>query len=102
MSIKSIVLFAGLALSANVFASDQLAASGGCTGCHKVDAKMVGPAYKDVAAKYKGQKDAVAVLTDKVRKGSSGAWGQIPMPPSPEAKISNGDLKTVIEWVLKQ
>jgi cytochrome c len=99
---KTLFLVAALAMSSQAFASAELATKGGCTGCHKVDVKMVGPAYKDVAAKYKGQKDAVATLTGKVRGGSTGVWGQIPMPPSAEAKISGDDLKKVIEWVLKQ
>ncbi len=98
---KTLIVAAALAFSATAHASEELAQKGGCTGCHKVDAKMVGPAYKDVAAKYKGQKDAAAKLTDHVRKGSTGVWGTIPMPPSPEAKISNDDLKKVIDWVLK-
>jgi cytochrome c len=62
---------------------------------------MVGPAYKDVAAKYKGQPGAAAALIDKVRKGSTGAWGAVPMPPSGPDKINDADLKTVIDWVLK-
>ena len=56
---------------------------------------------KDIAAKYKGQGDAVAKLSDKVRKGGAGNWGQIPMPPNPAEKIGDGDLKDVIGWILK-
>ncbi len=82
-------------------ASQELAQKALCTGCHAVDKKMVGPAYKDVAAKYKGQAGAQAALIDKVRKGSTGAWGQIPMPPTGPDKINDADLKTVIDWVLK-
>lgn len=74
----------------------------GCFACHAVDKKLVGPAYKDVAAKYKGQADAVANLTDKSRKGGKGVWGPIPMPPNPVAKISDADLKASVEWILKQ
>ena len=66
-----------------------------------MDKKLVGPSFKDVAAKYKGQADAVAKLSDKVRKGGAGVWGQIPMPPNPESKISDAELKTVVEWILK-
>jgi cytochrome c len=62
--------------------------------------ERVGPAYKDVAAKYKGQADAVAVLSAKVRNGGAGNWGQIPMPPWPD-KISDADLKAAVEWILK-
>ena len=74
----------------------------GCLACHTKDKKLVGPAYKDVAAKYKGQADAVAKLSEKVRKGGSGVYGPVPMPPTLADKISDADLKTAIEWVLKQ
>jgi cytochrome c len=74
----------------------------GCLACHAKDKKLVGPAYKDVAAKYKGQADAVAKLSEKVRKGGQGVWGPVPMPPSGADKISDADLKAAIEWVLKQ
>ncbi len=73
----------------------------GCFACHQKDKKVVGPAYKDVAAKYKGQADAVAKLMEKVRKGGSGVWGPVPMPPNPADKISDADLKAAIEWILK-
>ena len=76
----------------------------GCLACHAKDKKLVGPAYKDVAAKYKGQADAVAKLSEKVRKGGVGVWGPppIPMPATGPDKISDADLKAAIEWVLKQ
>ena len=74
----------------------------GCLACHAKDKKMVGPAYKDVAAKYKGQADAVTKLMDKVRKGGSGVYGPVPMPPHPAEKIADADLKAMVEWVLKQ
>jgi cytochrome c len=87
--------------SVPALASQELAQKALCTGCHTVATKMVGPAYKDVAAKYKGQPGAAAALIDKVRKGSTGAWGAVPMPPSGTDKINDADLKTVIDWVLK-
>lgn len=74
----------------------------GCFACHAVDKKLVGPSYKVVAAKYKGQADAVANLTDKSRNGGKGVWGPIPMPPNPVSKISDADLKASVEWILKQ
>jgi cytochrome c len=76
----------------------------GCLACHTKDKKLVGPAYKEVAAKYKGQADAVSKLSEKVRKGGTGVWGPppIPMPPTGPDKISDADLKAAIEWVLKQ
>lgn len=74
----------------------------GCLACHAKDKKLVGPAYKDVAAKYKGQADAVAKLSEKVRKGGQGVWGPVPMPPTGPDKISDADLKASVEWVLSQ
>jgi cytochrome c len=71
-----------------------------CVACHAVDAKRVGPAYKDVAAKYKGDAKAPGVLFDKVRHGGSGNWGQVPMIPHPADKISDEELKAAIHWVL--
>lgn len=71
-----------------------------CVACHAVDQKRVGPAYKDVAAKYHGDKGAPDRLFDKVRHGGSGNWGDIPMIPHGADKISDEDLKTAIQWVL--
>lgn len=69
-----------------------------CTACHAIDKKLVGPAYKDVAKKYKGQKDAAAKLTAKVKKGGSGVWGPIPMPPNPA--VPDADLKKMVDDIL--
>ncbi len=79
---------------------DEAMNKAGCLACHAKDKKIVGPAYKDVAAKYKGQ-DVTAKLMEKVRKGGSGVYGPIPMPPNPPGKISDADLKAVIESILK-
>jgi cytochrome c len=73
-----------------------------CTACHTQDKKLVGPAFKDIAAKYRGQKEASAQLADKVRKGGKGIWGPVPMPPSGPDKISDADLKAALDWVLAQ
>ncbi len=73
----------------------------GCMACQAMEKKLVGPAFKDVAAKYKGQGDAVAKLTDKVRKGGAGVWGPIPMSPNGADKINDADLKDVVTWILK-
>ena len=100
---KSIGLLASamLALTAlPVQASETLAEDNNCLSCHSVEEKLIGPAFKDVAAKYKGQKDAPAMLAAKVRKGGSGVWGPVKMPANP--KISDKDLKAVIAWVLAQ
>lgn len=82
-------------------AADQtaLAQKNGCLACHGVDKKILGPAYKDVAAKYKGNKEAEAKLIDKVKKGGSGVWGPMPMPAN-SPKVSDDDIKTLVEWVL--
>lgn len=71
-----------------------------CIACHAVDQKRVGPAYKEVAAKYKGDAKAPAMLFDKVRTGGSGNWGQVPMMAHPADKISDEDLKAAVAWVL--
>ena len=91
------------AASGSALAADPAAAAqkAGCMACHSMDKKLVGPAFKDIAAKYKGQDDAVAKLSEKVRKGGSGVWGPIPMSPNPADKISDGDLKDVVSWILK-
>jgi cytochrome c len=72
----------------------------GCMACHTKDKKLVGPSFKEIAAKYKGQ-DVVAKLMDKVRKGGSGVYGPVPMAPNPPDKINDADLKAAIELILK-
>ena len=72
----------------------------GCIVCHSIDKKVVGPAYKDVAQKRKDESDAAAMLEKSVRGGSKGVYGQMPMPPNPPSKISDADLRELIEWVL--
>ena len=81
-------------------AGADLAKGKNCLACHAVDKKLVGPAYKDVAAKYKGDKTAEAKLIEKIQKGGVGAWGQIPMPPNPQ--VSPAEAKTLVAWVLAQ
>ena len=72
----------------------------GCMACHAKDKKLVGPAFKDIAAKYKGQ-DAVAKLMEKVRKGGAGTFGPVPMAPNGPDKINDADLKAAVELILK-
>ena len=74
----------------------------GCAACHTVDKKGVGPSYQEVAKKRKAEKDAAGTLAKKVRDGGVGAYGQIPMPPNPRDKISDADLKDMVEWVLSK
>ena len=76
----------------------DLAGKSGCLACHAVDKKVVGPAYKDVAAKYAGQPDAEAKLIQKVKNGGSGVWGSVPMPPNPQ--VSDENLKKLVHWIL--
>jgi cytochrome c len=90
---------AGLLASAgNALASEALAKKYNCLACHAVDKKVIGPAYKDVAAKYKGDAGAEAKLISKVKNGGSGTWGQIPMPPN--SSVPDADIKTLVKWVL--
>lgn len=79
-------------------ASQELAQKNACMACHSVAFKMVGPAFKDVAQKYKDQKDAEAVLISNIKKGGSGKWGPIPMPA--QASLSDNDAKTLVKWIL--
>ena len=87
-----------LVLATPSFADEALAKKHNCTACHAVDKKLVGPAYKDVAAKYKGQ-NVAAKLQEKVKKGGQGVWGPVPMPPN--AAVPDGDIKTLVDWILK-
>ncbi len=92
----STLVAAGLMVSAPAFANKELATKSGCMACHATDKKLVGPAYQEVAKKYKAGDEAM--LMDKVRKGGKGVWGQIPMPPN--AAVKDEDLKTLITWIL--
>ena len=101
-----LALLAGLALTAFAAQADDAATlaamdKAGCMACHTKDKKLVGPAFKEIAAKYKGQADSTAKLMDKVRKGGSGSFGPVPMAPNPPDKISDKDLKEAVELVLK-
>ena len=79
-------------------ANEELAKKSACTACHSIDKKVVGPAFKEVAAKYRNDKTAEAKLTDKVKKGGVGVWGQVPMPPN--SAVPDADLKTLVKWIL--
>ena len=78
--------------------ANELAKAKNCFSCHALDKKLVGPAFKDVAVKYKGNKDAAAMLVQKVKKGGQGVWGSIPMPPNPA--VSDADLKKMVDYIL--
>lgn len=88
-----------LAAASPVQASEALAKKYACVACHVVKGpKTVGPSYADVAKKYAGQKDAVAKLVEKVKKGGSGVWGQVPMPPNPN--VPEEDIRALVKWIL--
>jgi len=90
---------AALMVMSGVASADQaLAQKNACMSCHGVDKKIVGPAFKEVAAKYKGDAGAQARLVAKVKAGGKGVWGQVPMPPSPQVK--DEDLNKIVSWVL--
>ena len=80
------------------FAQADLAQKKNCMACHAIDKKLVGPAYKEVAAKYAGQKDAAAKLAEKIQKGGTGVWGQIPMPANPQ--VNAEEATTLANWIL--
>jgi cytochrome c len=87
-----------LLAAAPAMANLDLAKKSNCMACHATDKKMVGPSYHDVAAKYKGQADAVKTLSAKVKAGGKGNWGQVPMPPN--ANVKDADIETLVKWVL--
>jgi cytochrome c len=105
MKIRTITLFCAAAalmsMQAPAFADAALATAKNCMACHAVDKKMVGPSYKDVSAKYAGNKDAAAMLAEKIQKGSTpgkGNWGPVPMPANPQ--VSAAEAATLAAWVL--
>jgi cytochrome c len=91
------IAFAALACLPAV-ANEELAKKNACTACHAVDKKIVGPGFKEVAAKYRSDKTAQAKLEDKVKKGGVGVWGQVPMPPN--SGVPDKDIKTLVTWIL--
>lgn len=105
MQRATIALLAGLVAgtgSLPVLANPEASFSqAGCMACHAKDKKQVGPSFKDIAARYKGQANAVDALVAKVRAGGKGVYGPIPMPPHPPEKIGDADLKAVVAWMLQ-
>ena len=79
-------------------AAEDLMKKDGCAACHAIDKKVIGPAYMDVAEKYRGDATAAGKLQEKVKKGGSGVWGPVPMPPN--TQVSDGDIKTMVAYVL--
>ncbi|HEX6003414.1 MAG TPA: c-type cytochrome [Burkholderiales bacterium] len=98
---KTIVALLAVSLPlANAAAADPeaLAKSSGCFACHTVDKKLVGPSYKDVAAKYRNDKSAAPKLAQKVKAGGKGVWGDVPMPPN--GHVKDADIQTIVQWIL--
>jgi cytochrome c len=98
---KTIIALAafGLAAALPAAANEELAKKSGCTACHSVDKKIVGPSFKEVAAKYRSDKGAEGKLVDKVKKGGVGVWGQVPMPPN-SPQVKDEDIQALVKWVL--
>ncbi|MET0533665.1 MAG: c-type cytochrome [Steroidobacter sp.] len=102
------IIFTAVALSVTQLAhagesasGEELMTHGGCISCHRVDQKLLGPAFKDVATRYRGDLQAPARLFAKVREGGEGEWGDLPMQPNSEQKISDADLRALLEWILQ-
>ena len=96
---KRLLFCIGLAAAAlPAHASEELAKKYACFACHSVDKKVVGPSYKEVAAKYRTDKTAEAKLVEKVKKGGTGVWGQTPMPPN--GAVPDADVRALVKWVL--
>ena len=96
--VLSLVAAFATVAAASAFAQADLAQKKNCMACHAIDKKVVGPAYKDVAAKYAGQKDAADKLAQKVVKGGAGVWGAVPMPAN--AQVTDAEAKQLVQWIL--
>lgn len=90
----------GFTLPFAASASQTLAQSKGCMTCHQLDKKSLGPEFKEIARKYKGDKAAEAMLVKKVKTGGTGVWGRAVMPPN--AHVKDEDIKTIVHWILSQ
>lgn len=97
--LTSLVLASSLIMTGTALADDALVTKNKCNTCHALDKKMMGPSWKDVAAKNKGQKDAEATVAKAIASGSKGKYGKIPMPPQPKAKA---DADALAKWILAQ
>jgi cytochrome c len=95
----AVMAAAGIVMAGQAQADEALAKSKNCMACHAIDKKLVGPAYKDVAAKYKGDAKAPAMLAEKIKAGGKGVWGQIPMPPN---NVTPEEASKLAAWVLAQ
>lgn len=94
----AVLIAASILAAPSAQADEALLKRYNCTACHQMDKKVVGPAYNDVAKKYKGQKDAAAKLAEKVKKGGQGVWGPVPMPPN--SAVPEADIKKMVAYIL--
>ena len=100
-AIQLVVAAAAVLLATpTVHANEAMAKKYNCATCHATDKKMVGPSYQEIAKKYKGQAGVAAQLAERIKKGSTGVWGQVPMPPS--AAVPDADIKSLVDWILTQ
>jgi cytochrome c len=99
-AVQIAILAAAMGASLPVAASDALAKKYACSACHTIDTKLVGPAFKEIAAKYRDDKAAPGKLAEKVKKGGQGVWGSIPMPPNPT--VPDADIDALVSWILSQ
>ena len=97
-TLSACVAAIALTLTGAAHANEKLAQASGCMTCHAIDKKVIGPSYKDVAAKYRNTQGADADLFKKVKGGSKGVWGPIPMPPTAHVKDEN--VKAIVQWIL--
>ena len=95
-----LILAASTVVALPALADEALAKSKNCMACHAVDKKLVGPSYKDIAAKYASDSGAAAKLATKIQKGGSGVWGAIPMPANPQ--VSDAEAQKLAAWVLSR
>jgi len=94
-----IVTASALMMAGQAAANEALAKKSGCLACHGVDKKVLGPGFKDVAAKYKGDASAEGKLVTKVKAGGSGVWGPMPMPAN-SPQVKDADIQTIVKWIL--
>jgi cytochrome c len=99
-AVLALALAAALPAAVPAYGQEELAKKHNCFACHAVDKKLVGPSYKDVAGKYRDDKQAEAKLFEKVKKGGQGVWGQVPMPPN--TQVPDSDIKSLVKWILSQ
>jgi cytochrome c len=98
--ILAALLIVGMPARADAATPEGLSRTAGCIACHMPQAKLVGPSWKDIAERYRGDAKAPANLAARLRVGGTGVWGQVPMPATPKEKVSDADLAALVDWVL--